>query len=734
MEKRVLISVFTVSALLFGLFCVFPMSSALSDDMKIKDDEHLRHSFPMLDRKRKKRAIGAAIRVVIPIISFVTSNIRQAFGNSGTEKSHQQLIDHFKQIHDELEQQKDELKSINLEIKKLGSYVTYFHYESKIRDSLWTLREYLHNPNEQNRNIFINKAAGIDHSIRVLIDGLLGQNNFSPDIMAIMQDATECRGRNKLLKSVHSVESLVMTGLYVRREYQRIAINATEFLKESPFKNYIDTSVTKLEKRLNDKVVECYADEKNVGVEMHRILKAKLTQGREVVADSLLEFLEEKYDNKKWIVITQINNSGDLDSVWTGGFHQATVKNHVVLALSVDRDRDFTEFKNLIHAHLKEFNIPTKSSVSPGSHKWHCLGSLRIEEHLKRFLIPVLAESGIEIETLVSVDTHPQKDLIIKTSKEVEEQQVISMNNMPYIPQSCLYKGRDIRFYSKPSYWMILIPTKRLRNPTKCSYSSDNLAHQDYGPLRNEYSQAYLSVKGDSNKEGAYIVMDRQWRNSPGQKWKFVNGQLKNGFGKCFTKWSPVYQTIYQYDCHHNWEGQKWYRHGLQIANGNDGPFQCLFFDGNVQNNPYIWVPEGGICNTLPSFLWYNRNTDCEDAMVIPPSTNKSRTLRNEFSRLFLGVEAGYGRVKPWINRPTQRWKFVDGLLRNDDGKCLIGKRWYVQEVDCDSGRMGNNGLWTYTENRQIRSYDGYCLSSGGDQYGYVYYDYCKDESSQHWR
>jgi hypothetical protein len=53
------------------------------------------------------------------------------------------------------------------------------------------LREYLTNPNEQNRNIFINKAADVDDSIRVLIDGLLGQSTFGPDIMAIIRDATE---------------------------------------------------------------------------------------------------------------------------------------------------------------------------------------------------------------------------------------------------------------------------------------------------------------------------------------------------------------------------------------------------------------------------------------------------------------------------------------------------------------------------------------------------------------
>ena len=54
-----------------------------------------------------------------------------------------------------------------------------------------TLREYLDNSNERNRNIFINKAADVDHSIRVLIDGLLGQSTFGPDIMAIIRDATE---------------------------------------------------------------------------------------------------------------------------------------------------------------------------------------------------------------------------------------------------------------------------------------------------------------------------------------------------------------------------------------------------------------------------------------------------------------------------------------------------------------------------------------------------------------
>ena len=192
MDKRFLISVFTVSALLFGLFCVFPLSWALSDDTKMKDDENLVRSFPMLDMNRKKRmAIDAGIGIGISIIDFVASNIRQSFDNSGAEKSHQELISHFEQIHEQLEQQKEELESINREIQKLGLSVIYFQHETKIRDSLLTLVEYLTNSNERNRNIFIDKAADVDDSIRVLIDGLLGQSTFGPDIMAIIRDATE---------------------------------------------------------------------------------------------------------------------------------------------------------------------------------------------------------------------------------------------------------------------------------------------------------------------------------------------------------------------------------------------------------------------------------------------------------------------------------------------------------------------------------------------------------------
>jgi hypothetical protein len=59
----------------------------------------------------------------------------------------------------------------------------------------------------------------------------------------------------------------------------------------------------KLTERLDDMLVECQADEGNVSHEMRQILKATSDQSKKSVADSLLEFLENKYDTKRWIVV-----------------------------------------------------------------------------------------------------------------------------------------------------------------------------------------------------------------------------------------------------------------------------------------------------------------------------------------------------------------------------------------------------------------------------------------------
>jgi hypothetical protein len=57
---------------------------------------------------------------------------------------------------------------------------------------------------------------------------------------------------------------------------------------------------------------------------------------------------------------------------------------------------------------------------------------------------------------------------------------------------------------------------------------------KDSGLLRNEFSQAYLSILGDTRQEGLPIILDVEWRNNSGQRWRFFDNQLMNGHGKCF--------------------------------------------------------------------------------------------------------------------------------------------------------------------------------------------------------
>jgi hypothetical protein len=243
--------------------------------------------------------------------------------------------------------------------------------------------------------------------------------------------------------------------------------------------------------------------------------------------------------------------------------------------------------------------------------------------------------------------------------------------------------------------------------------------------LRNEFGQAYLSVQGDSSQEAASIILESEWKNYTGQRWRFVDNQLKNELGKCLTAWKIQSWYLYQYDCHSDWAGQKWYRHGFQIVNGFD---MCLAYEGTKSEIMYV-VQD--LCDSTPPFLWYNWDTSCEDAIVIPSSSVDGRPLRNEFSREYLSVyeDGVYVFHKPWSNQPGQKWKFVDGQLRNDRNKCLVGKGWYVLQVDCATLSVKT---WTFNEKRQIVSASGYCLSVG-DKFGYVLNNYCKDEPEYRW-
>jgi hypothetical protein len=91
-------------------------------------------------------------------------------------------------MQNEFDDHKEGLKTINRDIKMTGLLMGYSQHEERIKHSLLAWHQYLEDPSENNRNIFMLEAAHLTKSIGVIVDGLLGQNAFNPDITAVMQD------------------------------------------------------------------------------------------------------------------------------------------------------------------------------------------------------------------------------------------------------------------------------------------------------------------------------------------------------------------------------------------------------------------------------------------------------------------------------------------------------------------------------------------------------------------
>lgn len=613
--------------ILFCVFFAFNVTSLTKTNSLIADGDvqtSVSSSLPT-ESGRTKRTIQTVIKFVrngVPLIHLIVSNIKKSLEERVPVE---ELISHFETIQNELEAQSRELQFINKEIQKLGLSVGYSQHEEKIKGSLLALQEYLELPDEHHRNLFIEQGKYLSQSISFLIEGLLGQNAFSPDIMQVIRDAVECHGR-ELRKNVEYISSIIMTGLWVRGEYQRI-IDVRERVSNitsSAFKNSILASATKLSKRLDDMLIECKTSERLVNDDMRKIMERNRDLDKKSLADSLLEFLESKYDINKWIVVlmewklyskpfyyTQLEEywktfpsavSDFVDS--SEGFHKATFQNDLALALPIDGEANFSETINLMNDHFKEFQIPLTYRQAkwkngygdPSSGYTHCnaidhrwnfgeqgrlsSGSGGISEHLRVFWMPTLTDGRLDVEML-SVDQTGFEKVVIVASKGAEYLRLPTTSNCPNLLVS-------------------LIPTKPIV-PKSCSYNPVNV--DGSGPLRNKYRNAYLSVKRDSSAKGAYIILDRELKNSSAQVWQFANDKLMNEFGKCLTAWNRGSWYLHQYDCHHNWPGQRWTRHGLQLVNGYGF---CL---DSERPNMY---PIQNYCNSHSSFMWYsNNNPDC---------------------------------------------------------------------------------------------------------------------------
>ena len=483
----------------------------------------------------------------------------------------------------------------------------------------------------------------------------------------------------------------------------------------SSLKKSIILSSRKLLKRLEEEVYKCRTDERNVKEEMRRIMESTSKSGRKVVADALKNFLEDKYSTKMWIVIV-LPERGTLNNVHTaesGGFHTASVQEMFAAANSVDRV-GAPKLTAKARAFLNEFKLPVKSlrfvnriakelglpfRINYRAHEIH--------EYLSRYLTPLRTNSRVAVDTFVIQTPCVSSELELK-----QIVQVVISEGM----EKVIFFMNDADCFS---YVIIAVPVNPSLLTTLDSMPSKSCKIGKSGLLRNEQGQAYLSAQ----KNSEIIVVDSSWNNEKNQRWRFVKDQLKNDIDKCLTASNPIPLTrLEEKDCFSTHQGQIWYRNGLQIVNSFG---LCLAFMG-TKDDKEMYVVQN-LCDTTPPFLWYDWDVDCEDALIIHPTGYESRPLRNEFSRRYLSVteDEKYASHLPWQNQLGQYWRFVDGQLKNDEDKCLIGKGWFVRQEDC----VYNNSKakkWTFNGKRQIISADGYCMSVG-NMNGYISYNYCND-------
>lgn len=179
--------------ILFCVFFAFNVTSLTKTNSLIADggvQTSVSSSLPT-ESGRTKRTIQTVIKFVrngVPLIHLIVSNIKKSLEERVPVE---ELISHFETIQNELEAQSRELQFINKEIQKLGLSVGYSQHEEKIKGSLLALQEYLELPDEHHRNLFIEQGKYLSQSISFLIEGLLGQNAFSTDIMQVIRDAVE---------------------------------------------------------------------------------------------------------------------------------------------------------------------------------------------------------------------------------------------------------------------------------------------------------------------------------------------------------------------------------------------------------------------------------------------------------------------------------------------------------------------------------------------------------------
>ena len=113
---------------------------------------------------------------------------------------------------------------------------------------------------------------------------------------------------------------------------------------------------------------------------------------RKVVAFSLLKFLEDKYDTKKWIVfvLPELGVSNKIYSVHSGGVHKASAAGLSALAISTADPTEVPEFYKIVENRFNRFSY---SSLLPSFRQ--------VYAYFNRYLTPLQSSKNGMVETLV---------------------------------------------------------------------------------------------------------------------------------------------------------------------------------------------------------------------------------------------------------------------------------------------------------------------------------------------
>ena len=349
-------------------------------------------------------------------------------------------------------------------------------------------------------------------------------------------------------------------------------------------RKWAETSARLLLNKLRE-TSEIRRKEVNVSHEILGIIERQSGNDLGIVAHALLEHLKKNYITRKWMVMV-FSDKNLTDIRPSKGFHTASTTNTFAAAMSIDESDspDFTDYANAL---LQDFRFPveTVTNVPFGlSLKTKDLAR-DFHQHFNKFLAPLPIEERLGIESVA-----------IATPCSTSEKK---MDHYFSVLTSSSFKWTKITNQDEcVNKQLIVIPTCI---PIYDEIANEKTSKQYNGVLRNEFGRAYLSVEGNSKEDGAYVTADGAWRNRTGQKWTFVNNQLKNENGKCLTAWTERSTYLYQYDCHPDWAGQVWIRHGLQIVNG----FRfCLSVRERREDSAMYVVQD--MCDSTPPFIWYN--------------------------------------------------------------------------------------------------------------------------------